>query len=281
MKLSFKPAHSRSLVVAGGVLIALVATALSALASGAGFSRASIPLALPPNLPPAGVEAATCTKMTASDVIWVTVNEDGEVDEQVESYPSETSLIFPIFEYNCVPKNTTIVSVFTYEGEQVYNDKEKLKASTRGDFYGYPLQMNEGVFDEGEWGIEFYNNKTLLTSGTVIIGEESPGPSSSVTVQGTVTDKRTKKPIKGALILVLQPDITIESFIDGGQQDEDVFTAAKTDAKGQFELQEQLDRDQPYAVAVVAKGYQPIGQDDFTVTEDDPDPLELNLTLTK
>lgn len=270
----------KSLTVIAVSAIALIGTALGVAASDMRLGRADITLAAMRTTSPAA--AATCTKITAGEVAWVTLDEDGNIDQQVDAYPADTSTIVAVFQYNCVPKNTTLVTVFTYNGEQVYNDKEKLKASTSKGTYGYPLEVKEGgTFDPGEWGVEFYNNKTLLTSGTVTVGDtEADTASQPVTVQGTVTDKRTKKPIKGALIIVLNPDVKIQDFVKT-QKQEDVYTASKTDAKGQFELADQVEREVEYGIIVLAQGYKPIAQEGWTVAADDPDPLELNITLTK
>ncbi|MCL5996787.1 MAG: hypothetical protein M1546_12135, partial [Chloroflexi bacterium] len=50
--------------------------------------------------------AAACTTMEAGEVYWVTLNEDEEIDETVESYPDETTKVTAAFDYNCVPKKT-------------------------------------------------------------------------------------------------------------------------------------------------------------------------------
>jgi hypothetical protein len=69
--------------------------------------------------------------------------------------------------------------------------------------------------------------------------------------------------------------------LKGGQKDADVFTAAKTDSKGQFVLEDPLERDTKYSIVVAAKGYKPIGLDNLTIDDEQPDPLQLNITLTK
>lgn len=265
-----------------GASLAVLATVFSAFASTPGLQRAGT-VAAPAAPAELGiVEKAACTKMKASDVAWVTLTDEGDIDEQVEVYEGGTTTITPVFEYDCVPKKTTIVTVFTLDGEEIFSDKEPLKASNSKGLYGYPLsRTDEEPVDEGTWGVAFYNNKTLLTDGEIAVGEGGDGPSSAVTVQGTVKDAKTKKAIKGAIILVLQPGVTTEEFIDGGQKKTDVYTAAQTDSKGKFALPDQLERGTEYSIIGVAKGYKPVGQDRFVAEDDDPDPLELNITLKK
>ena len=269
----------RFLVIVTIIVFALTASAFTALAA-AHLQRSDLRLPAPAAVDPAA-PAAACTKMTADDVFWVTLTDEGDIDEQVEAYPGDASTIVPVFEYNCVPKKVTVVTVFTFEGEQVYSDKEALKSSNTTGLYGYPLGTEDGSpMDAGEWGVEFYNSKTLLTHGTVLVGEDGQ-TSEAVTVFGTVKDAKTKKAIKGAVILVLVEGVTVQDFIDNKQQEEDIYTGAKTDSKGQYELEEPLEREVEYSIIVVAKGYKPIGQDGFAIPEDAEDPLELPITLSK
>ena len=264
-----------------GAALIILATVFSASAT-TPLMRSETPLNLPPAQPELAL--ATCSKMSGSEVIWVTLTEDGDIDEEVDSYAPDTTLITPVFEYNCVPKKTTLVTLFKLDGEEVFSDKESLKASNAKGIYAYPLGMeDDSALPEGAWEVEFYNNKTLLTSGEVIVGEDTGGdtPSEKVTVGGLVSDKKSKKPIKNATIIVLKPGVTVQKFIDGGQKDKDVFTAGQTDSKGQFVLEDQLTRNTEYSIIVVAKGYKATAADGFTVGDDDPDPLVLNITMNK
>ncbi len=236
---------------------------------------------------PEGDVLAACSKMQASAVTWVTLTSDGDIDEEIEEvYPPETNLITPVFQYNCVPKKTSIVTVFKLDGEEVYSDKESLKSTNAKGLYAYPLGTDDdSPLPEGDWTVEFYNSKTLLTEGTILIGEGggtgTTTTSSKVTVGGGVTDKKSKKAIKGATILVLEPGVTVQNFIDGGQKEKDVFTAGQTDSKGKFVLADQLLRDTGYSIIVVAKGYKATAADGFMIGADESDPVVLNITMNK
>jgi hypothetical protein len=262
-----------------GMAITVGATAFSASASAPGLTRAEAV----GGAESSGAAQAACTTMRGGPVGWVTLDEDGDIDEQVTAYPADTSLITPVFEYNCIPKKVTLVTVFTYKGETVFTDKESLRASNRSGLYGYPLTTDDGSpLGDGEWGVAFYNNKTLLTKGTVIIGEEGgTQASTTVIVQGLVRDKKTRKPIRGAVILVLKPGVTIQRFLDRGQKDSDVLTAGQTDSKGKFVIEKALQRGTSYSLIVVARGYKPVGQDGMQISANDPNPLELTITMTK
>ena len=273
----------KALVVMLGAFVALIATVFSAFATAPGYARAGVvtPRSSVPHTAKPALNAA-CTKMQAGDVAWVTLTEDGDIDEQVDSYPSGTNLITPVFEYPCVPKKVTIVTSFSLDGEVVYSDKETLKSSNSSGLYGYPLGTTDGsAMDEGTWGVEFFNNKTALTSGEVEIGGEGGDVSDTVTVEGTVKDKKTKKAIKGATILVLNPGVTVEDWVDNDQSEDDVYTAGQTNSKGVFTLEDPLTRNETYSLIVVAKGYKAIATDEFVIGDDVEDPVQLDITLTK
>jgi hypothetical protein len=208
------------------------------------------------------VPVAACTKMQASDVAWVTLDDEGDVDEQVDHYPAGANVITPLFEYNCVPKKTTIVSVFSLDGEVIYSDKESLKASNGKNRYVYPLgTTDETPMDEGIWGVEFFNNKTLLTSGEIELGGQENGDDpagNTARVEGSVSNNKSGKPIEGATILVLT-GTDVDAWIDAGKPQDNVVTAGRSDSTGAFALQHPLEREVPYALVVVAKGFRPLG----------------------
>lgn len=272
----------RWMLIVVGVCTALIGTVFSASATAPRLGGQT--LASASHLLRRAIPALACTAMKADEVAWVTLTEDGDIDEQVDSYPAGTALITPVFEYNCVPRSVTIVTIFSLNGEPVFSDKESLKSSTAKGLYGYPLgTTDDSALDDGEWGVEFYNNKTLLTDGVVIVGEGGGGTDAgdTVTVEGIVTDKKSRKPIKGAVILILQAGITIEAWVDHDQPDDEVFTAGKTDSKGVFTLENPLEREVVYSIIVVAKSYKPLANDTFEIGPDEEDPVQITIKLTK
>jgi len=274
----------KALVVVVGALVALIATVFSAFATSPGLARAGVVTVTghhAARLAKPALSPAACTKMQASDVAWVTLTEDGDIDEQVDSYPPGTALITPLFEYPCVPKKVTIVTSFSFNGEVVFTDKETLKSSSTDGIYAFPLgTTDESPMDEGTWGVQYFNNKTKLTEGEVVVGEEGQ-TSDTVTVEGTVKDKKTKKAIKGATIIVLNPGVTVEAWVENDQSEDDVFTAGQTNSKGQFTLEDSLTRNETYALVIVAKGYKAVATDTFVIGDDVEDPAQLDVTMTK
>jgi hypothetical protein len=242
-----------------------------------------------PTATPSGSKCTTF-KAKSTDVAWVTLDADNNIDQQVSSYEEGTTTITPLFEYDCVPKPVEIVTVFSLNGEQVFSDKETIKASKTEGLYGYPLGTTDGsALDTGTWGVEFYNNKKLVASGAVEVGgsggdngnNNNGNQNTTVTVEGTVTDKASGAPIKGAKVFFLVPGTTVQEFVDGNYQDADVLTGAGTDSKGAFTLPIPLERNVGYSVIIVATGFKAVAGDNFTITDEDPDPLVLDIQLTK
>ncbi len=262
-----------------GLLVSAAGTAYAQRA--AKFATHSAPAAAQHS----AVEAPTaqtsrCAAMEAGDVVWVTLNEEGEVEEEVESYPSGTTRITAQFEYNCVPRKTTLVTVWYVDGEAVLTAEDKPKATNQPDVWqAYLYMKDESPLPDAEYGIEFYIGEELLTSGTVVVGGDGP-PTNAVTVQGTIVDSKSKKPIKGAVVVVLNEGVSAEDWLDSGT-DEDVFASAKTDSKGQFVLDNPIEIGVPHSWLIGAQGYKPIIQEDWALEEDTEDPLVLNIKLVK
>jgi len=253
----------------------------SAFATTPGLARAGAAAVARPHDQP--VPAAACTDMQATDVAWVTLTPNHHIDKQVPSYDSGAMDITPAFQYSCAPANTTVVSVFALNGLTVFTDKEAIKPRTSAGLYAYALETLDGTpLADGEWTVQYFNDKTLLTTGSVTVGQGGgdPAQTGSATVQGVVQDQNSQAPIEGAVILVLNPGVTTKAFISGGQKDGDVYTAGKSDSQGAFTLQKKLPRHQVLSMLVVVEGYKSLGSDTFQVL-DDPDPVSITISMPK
>jgi hypothetical protein len=276
----------RSLVVVVAACVGLVASVFTAFASpiaAAGADSLTFAQWSPPRAPVQSVAPAGCDQLQASGVAWVTLTPDHHVDKQVTSYASGTSSITPIFQYNCIPDNTTVVTVFSLNGQTIFSDKEALAARTTAALYGYDLETNDGSpLSDGEWDVQFFNNKTALSGGSVVVGNTSgdPAQTSSATVQGVVQDKDSQAPIQGADILVLKPGVKTQDFLQNGQQQSDVFTAGQSDSQGAFTLHDKLERHRVYSMIIAVEGYKTLGNDSFQINNE-PDPVSINIAMTK
>ncbi len=268
------------------VVLTITLTLLASVASttyaqrAATFAARSAPAASEPGALEAPVaQTSRCTAMKAGDVVWVTLNEEGEVEEEVESYPSGTTRITAQFEYNCIPRKTTLVTVWYVDGEAALTSEDKPKATNKPDVWqAYLYMKDESPLPDAEYRVEFYAGEDLLTEGAVTVGGESPV--NAVTVQGTIVDSKSKKPIKGAVVVVLNEGVAAQEWLQDGT-DEDIFASAKTDSKGQFVLDNPIEIGVPHSWLIGAQGYRSIIQEDWALEEDTEDPLVLDIKLVR
>ena len=287
----------RTFMTTAGTVISLMAITFTAAASSPKVSASSLagaasqrsaPLAPAPFAP-----AAACTKLQASEVYWVALDQEGNIGDKVDIYPSGTPTITAAFDYNCVPKKTKMAVVWSIDGEQVYTSNETPKANDKADTYSYSLyKKDSSALDDGEYGVEFYLGQDLLTSGTVTVGGEITDTNvvtdtsvvtdtaTEVSVQGTVVDSKSKKPINGAIVVVLNEGVDGAQWLKDGS-DSDVMAFSKTDSKGQFELNNRVPVGKALPWLIGAKGYKTIYQSDYTIAEGADDPFVLNIALER
>ncbi|MCS7260943.1 MAG: carboxypeptidase-like regulatory domain-containing protein [Anaerolineae bacterium] len=270
------------------------------------------------------LQTAACTKMKISNpALWFATDKKGNVypDKIVKRYPTGTSVIASGFEYNCIPKNTTIGVVYYYGGfdtEPVFSDSQKQSPDNKsGVFWWYIGYQDGSPLPEGDWQVEWYINKKLASKGEITVGggtkqdiepleteeepveeaaeeepstiediwdfgeEEARPAAETVTVQGKIIDGKTKKPIADALFVVLNPGVSMQEWAERDFAETDVYTVAQTDTRGQFTCPKELERNVTYTVVVAAKGYQMIIAEDFMVDEQQEDPVVLTIKMYK
>ncbi len=309
-----------------GVLIILVATVFTAFAS----SKPTLQwieadnrlLAAADSSLLAGVgelspPAQGCRAMEVSEpALWYATDEEANVYEDyvVDEYPSGTTTIASGFEYGCVPKDTTLTVVYYYGGydtEPVFVDSSKESPDNQSGTYWWYIGTGDGSgLAEGDWQVEWYRNKELLTYGEITLGggaysdvdetddivesdqdafdlndifdfsdDEETYTTDAVTVQGTVVDGKTSNPIQGAILFVLTPGVTFDEWAAADFPAEDVFSGGETDSKGRFVCDVLVERNVTYSVVVGAEGYQLVDVDDFLISDEEEDPVEVTIKL--
>lgn len=269
------------------IAVLSIGAALAALA-GSAYARqihrlAGDVIATSANFDLPAQRSAGCTELKAtSEVFWVQASEDNEEEvEEVESYPSGTSRIIAQFEYNCIPRRTTIVTVWSLDGEAILTAEDKPKATNSPGTWSVSLSTkDDSPLLEGEYGVAFYVNKNLIAEGKVIVGGDDQAEK-AVTVQGTVVDSRSGRPIRSALVVVLKEGVSVDKWLNGGS-DDDVLAFAETNSKGEFVLSDPIPVGVPHDFVVGAKGYRPVIEKGWVIEEDEAeDPLVLEIKLVR
>ena len=280
----------------------LIATVFTAFAGGPQWGPADAAPAEPPSLAAQPspqtddtvAQADKCPGIEAMAVsqpaLWFATDEDQVAypDIVVDSYPTGANDIAAGFEYKCIPKGTSITIIFKYGGfdsEPWVTANTTMSPTNRPYIFNWSVySTDKSAFIDSDYEVEFYWNKDLLTEGQIMLGEKKPGPKpgkDQVTVQGTVADGKTKKPIKGAVFYILEPGTTAQEWVKADFPEDKLYTGAETDAKGKFVCDRKVDRNVTYSVLVGAKGYKPLAVDDFVVAADEEDPVSMSIKLYK
>jgi hypothetical protein len=173
------------------------------------------------------------------------------------------------------------------DGKTVNGDEDlswEYGASGVLDLY---LKSKNGL-PEGSYSLQVSLGDKVAQEGQFIIGSAKPKdtpqkPSlakpEGVTLTGSVIDSSTRRPISGAVVVILIPGMTVDDFdADNSKGKADtVLSYGIANASGVFTAETPLPRGEVFSVIVGAKGYQRIAEDDaLEITEDDPDLVELD-----
>jgi Carboxypeptidase regulatory-like domain len=278
----------KSFIMTAGTALSLLAVTFTAAAASPKANANALAGAATQTRQTGPAAASTCTKMQATDVYWVTLDADGNKDQTVDVYPTESVTVTAAFDYNCIPKKTKLGIVWSINDEQVLTSNETPKVSDKADTYIYSLFTKDGSpLSNGVYGVEFYLGDNILTSGSITVGEDisqtgvtTETQTTDVAVQGTVVDSKSKKPISGAVVAVLNEGVDAAQWLKDGS-DSDVLAYSKTDSKGQFELNERIPVGTALPWLIGAKGYKAILQQDFTIEDGAEDPYVLNIGLER
>jgi hypothetical protein len=89
-----------------------------------------------------------------------------------------------------------------------------------------------------------------------------------VTIMGRIISADTGDPIDGAAIIVYKPGVKVAEAVKRADEN-DVYTYAYADGRGNFILPQTVERGQGYGVVLFATGYQAVGRDNYVLASDD------------
>jgi serine protease Do len=103
------------------------------------------------------------------------------------------------------------------------------------------------------------------------------GEDQGVTVSGTIVSADTGRGIEGAVFVVLQPNVTVEQFLQDFLE-EQTYAIAETDREGAFVLDRPIPRGESFGVLLGAEGYVPQYENGW-LHFDENDPAEVDLGM--
>ena len=175
-----------------------------------------------------------------------------------------------------------------YAGQDVTGDTDLEWEYGDSGILDLSLSGKKGLTD-GEYNLQVYLRGDLVQEAGFTVGKKPSNnrppqkpqkpADDGVTLTGTVIDHATQRPIQGAIVVFLNPGLTVDDF-DADNSDgksDTVFAYGITDAKGVYTLNKPLPRGEVYTAIIGAKGYVRIAEDDaLEITQDDPDVIELD-----
>jgi S1-C subfamily serine protease len=170
------------------------------------------------------------------------------------------------------------------DGNKVIESPEQWKGGESGSWHYY-IWSDSGSLPDGEYGLELAVSGQVLQSAKTTVGTGTPPPpdppdkpEDGVQIQGIISDLDSGRPIPGALFLVLEPGITLDTF---QWTDDEIYALGEADRQGYYKLNALVERGQCYSMIVGANGYWPYGEDDVCIAENSESLLELPARLEK
>jgi serine protease Do len=217
-------------------------------------------------------------------ISWFTVDSQGNVGDQVDSYSSGTPIIVGAFQFSGFTNGEPWQEIWTSGGDTVSSGTYEWDQGAEGQ-YGTSLSHQGDPLPDGSYHLELFagNNSSPLSQGDVVVGSgtNNPPPSTKggVQVSGTITDENSGNPIVGAYFLVLNPGVNWDEFSGADFPTEDIMTYAKTDSNGEYSLPVKLQRNVPYTIVASADGYIDAYGDDLVWNDSDPADYTMDITL--
>ena len=175
-----------------------------------------------------------------------------------------------------------------YAGQDVTGESDLQWEFGQSGVADLSLSGKKGLTD-GQYNLQVYLRGDLVQEAGFTVGKK-PGNNrppqkpqkpadNGVTITGKVIDHATQRPVPNAIVVFLNPGLTVDDF-DADESDgksDTVFAYGVTDTKGVYTLNKPLDRGETYTAIIGAKGYARIAEDDaLEITQDDPDVIELD-----
>ena len=209
-----------------------------------------------------------------------------------DSYPGNTTLAVAIFEYSGLVDGEQVVIAWWLDDEVMSTSVFEWSEGASGDCTAFYFHNYGDPIPNGNYAVEIYAGgelefvgmaETAVGSGTSTNSDDNNNTGSntknSIQVEGEILDADSGKPLRGAVIFILQPGTDLDAWLDN-PTDAEVYAFAETDQKGYFFLPQPLQRDVEYPGVAGLTGYRN-NEGYLEFTADDPDTLFLTLELSK
>lgn len=218
---------------------------------------------------------------------WATEVDKSNCPVQVlQSFASGIKKIYAVFQFSNMLKGDNWKYRWLLDNREVSSDQSTWQNEESRKCFSFSLENQGKVLPDGEYKLEIFSGQNLDLVGTASTRVGGTGKTSKtspeVQVKGKVIDANTKKGIAGIYVIILQPGIDPDDWLNNDGLDSDILTDTQTDASGAFTLPDLLPRGQEYGAVAGSKklGYQS-STGYLEIQADDPDVITLTIELKK
>lgn len=188
---------------------------------------------------------------------WSTdYDEQGCAVNPVNAFPSGARQITAVFSFDGMRDGQAFRYTWLVDGQTVTSGQFTWGEGSRGACFPIWLQNDAGLAD-GVYTILVYtgDSQQVTAQAETSIGSPQANPAGiGVQVEGRITDGNTGRGLNGAVVIILQPGQSVQTWLDNPREDL-VFTGAQTDRNGYYSLPDLLQPGVRYEAAVLAEGY--------------------------
>lgn len=212
----------------------------------------------------------------------ITFAEDIQADQPVNpgTVFSDLHEVFAFFDYSGMSNGTEWSTRWLVDGHEVLSTPAVWDSGESGGYYA-SLYHDQGL-PAAQYTLELYIGDDLAQSGNFSIEETGQPGVQPINLVGKITDEdNSRRTISGALVIFLQPGVSIDEWVDADFPDDVVYGSGTSNRRGQFQLDAKVVPGESYGIAVLHDDYRAITVDDYLIEPDSTDPYELEITMKR
>jgi serine protease Do len=194
-----------------------------------------------------------------------------------DAFATGLGRVYACWAYSGMEDGLTWATAWYLEGSRGAGDTYTWDGGESGQSWA-SLHSTSGLPD-GNYELRLSVEGQVIATGKFVVGQDggkkpTQSAGEGVIVQGTILDADTGRPISGAGFFVMISGVSAADFYNDPTEDK-VYSWGKADSKGLFQLDNPLLPGEIYSVVVGAKGYRPLGADNFQIPTGAKSPYEL------
>lgn len=191
-----------------------------------------------------------------------------------------TNIIYAFFTAQGLTNGTPWQTIWSYEGHPVL-EQEELWTLGAATSQWVSLSHAAGL-PAGRFSLELFCADQFQQRAEFEITHRATQAADQVTITGTVRDRdNLRRRVGGALVLFLQPGVSVAEWIAADYSDALVLGSATSDRSGNYQLSTEVTRNTSYAIVAMHDRYHMVSQDNFSIPPAAADPYVVDITMVR